>query len=82
MKKICINFEKFSDAVLTLQFPWPKRTSRETDRPSHEKKQFREFPTAVKGTLCTRLIYLRLKNTDFWATHGLWQFIRLNLDVL
>ena len=23
MKIICINFEKFSDAILTLQFPWP-----------------------------------------------------------
>ena len=23
MKKIRINFEKFSDAILTLPFPWP-----------------------------------------------------------
>ena len=39
------------------------RTSRETYRLSHEKKkQFREFLTAVKGILCTRLIYLRLQN--------------------
>ena len=32
----------------------------ETDQLSHEKKQFREFLTAVKGILCTRL---RLKAT-------------------
>ena len=42
-----------------------KRTSHETDRLSHEKKQFREIPTAVKGTLCTRLIYLRFKKHRF-----------------
>ena len=32
-------------------------------------KQFREFLTAVKGILCARLVYLRLKTTDFWATY-------------
>ena len=37
------------------------------DGQSHEK-QFREFLTIVNGILCTRLIYLRLKTTDFWAT--------------
>ena len=37
----------------------------------HEKKQLREFSTAVKGILCTRLIYLRLKTTDFWATYDI-----------
>ena len=34
------------------------------------KKQLRDFPTAVKGILCTKLIYLRLKTTDFWATYA------------
>ena len=33
------------------------------------EKQFREFLTALKGTLCTRFIYLRLKSTDFWASY-------------
>ena len=33
------------------------------------EKQCRKFLTALKGTLCTRLIYLRLKSTDFWATY-------------
>ena len=35
-----------------------------------EKKRFREFLTAVRGILYTRLIYLRLKTTDFWATYA------------
>ena len=43
---------------------------RETDRLLREKKQLREFLTDVKGILCTRFIYLRLKTTDFWATYG------------
>ena len=40
-----------------------------SDRLTREKKkQFCEFPTAVKGIVCTRLIYLRLKTSYFWAT--------------
>ena len=43
-----------------------KRGGRPTDDCTR-KKQFREFQTAVKGILCTRLIYLRLKTIAFWA---------------
>ena len=28
MKKIRINFEKFSDGILIPEFPWPNRNSR------------------------------------------------------
>ena len=45
------------------------RTSRETNRLSHEKKQFREFLTAVRGLLYTRFIYFGLETTDFWVTY-------------
>ena len=51
--------------IFLLQFQ-PISEGRKIQR---KKKQFREFLTALKGTLCTRLIYLRLKSTDFWATY-------------
>ena len=34
-----------------------------------KRKNRRAAGETVKGILCTRLIYLRLKTTDFWATY-------------
>ena len=55
------------------------RTSRETDRLWHEKKQFREFLTAVKG-ICASLIYLRLKTTNFWVTYVMIKIFKQSTD--
>ena len=52
------------------------RTSSETDRLWSEKKQFREFLTAVKGILCASLIYLRLKTTNFWVTYVMIKILK------
>ena len=51
--------------ILLLQFQPISEGSSKIQR----EKQFREFLTALKGTLCTRFIYLRLKSTDFWAAY-------------
>ena len=50
--------------IFLLQFQ-PISEGRKIQR----EKQFCEFLAALKGTLCTRLIYLRLKSIDFWATY-------------
>ena len=50
--------------IFLLQFQ-PMSEGRKIQR----EKQFCEFLTALKGTLCTRLSYLRLKSIDFWATY-------------
>ena len=41
------------------------------DKPTVAREKNNSASFSVRGILYTRLIYLRLKTTDFWATYGI-----------